>query len=114
MEPAQNLQKAPDHLSAAMKAWWADVLARHGVPDSHRLYLLEAACGAWDRLEGARQTLAREGITVAGRYGPRTHPAVGVERDARLAFARLLTQLDLDPPPERYMGGAYCGVTYVP
>jgi phage terminase small subunit len=70
------------------------------------LYLLEAACGAWDRLEGARQTLAREGITVAGRYGPRAHPAVGVERDARFAFARLLTQLDLDPPPERYMGGS--------
>lgn len=69
MEPAQNLQKAPDHLSAAMKAWWADVLARHGVPDSHRLYLLEAACGAWDRLEGARQTLAREGITWQAGMG---------------------------------------------
>jgi P27 family predicted phage terminase small subunit len=99
MEPAQNLQKAPDHLSAAMKAWWADVLARHGVPDSHRLYLLEAACGAWDRMEEARQTLAREGITVGGRYGPRTHPAVGIERDSRAAFARILKQLDLDPPP---------------
>jgi hypothetical protein len=49
----------PEHLSAQMKGWWATILARHGVPDAHKLYLLEAACGAWDHMEEARQTLAR-------------------------------------------------------
>jgi hypothetical protein len=62
--------------------------------------------------EFARQVLAKEGITVAGRYGPRTHPAVGIERDARAAFAKLVKQLDLDPPPESRIGGH--GVMSVP
>jgi hypothetical protein len=87
---AQNLQKAPDHLSAAMKAWWADVLAS---PSTN--------CTFWR--PAARPGTLAKGITFEGRYGPDgVHPA------------RILRQLDLDPPPEPYRGGAHCGVAYVP
>jgi len=65
------------------------------------LRLLEAACDAWDRMATARSVLLNEGLTVRGKDGPKTHPAVAVERDSRLAFARLLRELDFDvPPPE--------------
>ena len=72
--------------------------------EPHHLRLLEAACSAWDRLTEARETLARDGTYTEGRYGLRAHPAVAVERDSRLAFARLLRELDLDaeaPPDPR-------------
>jgi phage terminase small subunit len=55
------------------------------------------ACVAWDRHEEARSILARDGLvtdTKAG--GARCHPAVRIESDCRLQFARLLRELDLD------------------
>jgi hypothetical protein len=99
MEPAQNPPKLPEHLSAQMKGWWATILARHGVPDAHKLYLLEAACGAWDHMEEARQTLAR------GRHHRRraVRPSDASRSGHRTGLAgclrQILKQLDLDPPP---------------
>jgi hypothetical protein len=37
-----------------------------------------------------------EGLLVEGRFGKKTHPAVMIERDSRLAFSRLVRQLRLD------------------
>jgi phage terminase small subunit len=95
----------PDHLSPAMQAWWRQVMAEHDL-DPHRLFLLQLAAEAYDRAQGARETLAREGISVPGKYGPRQHPAVVVERDAKTQFARLVRDLKLDPPPLKQEGRA--------
>lgn len=59
--------------------------------------LLQAAAESWDRIQEAREILAREGSIVTDRYGkPKAHPAVGIERDARVVFARLVRELELD------------------
>ena len=90
--------KPPSHLRAATRKWWTQVVTDYDL-EPHDLKLLAAACSTWDRLEEARETLARDGTYVEGRYGLRAHPAVAVERDSRLAFARLLRELDLDGEP---------------
>jgi len=69
--------------------------------DPHHLELLEGAADASDTLVMARSALLKDGLTVAGKDGPKAHPP----------FARLLRKLDLDclqPPPE--LGGRWrCG-----
>jgi P27 family predicted phage terminase small subunit len=100
--PAE-LPPPPAHLSEAMRAWWRQVMADY-VFDAHHLRLLECACDSWDRMVQARETLREEGLTVETAHGgKKKHPASDIERDARLAFARLLRELDLDaePPAER-------------
>jgi phage terminase small subunit len=87
----------PEHLSDAAKAWWREVLRDFDL-EPHHLHLLALAAGAWDRAEQARRTLADHGAVtfVAANGDLKAHPAVAIERDARIAFARLVRELDLD------------------
>jgi P27 family predicted phage terminase small subunit len=91
--------KAPAHLAAATQKWWTQVMADFEL-EPHHVRLLALACEAFDRAGQARDIIARDGICVTtGDGGVKAHPAVGIERDARLAFARLLRELDLDAEP---------------
>src|SRR5262249_18145119 len=91
----------PAHLSEAMRGWWREVMDAYEL-EPHHEHLLEAACDAWDRMVQAREELKRDGLTVATKSGaPKRHPAADIERDSRLAFARLLRELDLDAPATR-------------
>lgn len=94
----------PAHLSSSARQWWQTTVAAY-VLQEHHLRLLQLACEAWDRAQTARVALEREGLTVPGREGGmRPHPCIAIERDARLAVARLVRELDLDtepPVPER-------------
>jgi P27 family predicted phage terminase small subunit len=94
----------PAHLSPSAQQWWQTTVERYEL-EEHHLRLLQLACEAWDRAQEARARLAQDGLTVSGREGGlRPHPCVGIERDARLAVARLVRELDLDvepPVPER-------------
>jgi P27 family predicted phage terminase small subunit len=89
----------PSHLSPSAVQWWRTTVDRYEL-EEHHLRLLQLTCEAWDRAQAARERLELEGLTTAGREGGiRPHPCVAIERDARLAVARLLRELDLDTEP---------------
>jgi phage terminase small subunit len=94
--------RAPGHLREGTRRWWRSVVTDWQL-EEHHVKLLTLAAESWDRCQQAREALALHGLTFADRFGcPRSRPEVGIERDSRLAFARLLRELDLDiePPPD--------------
>jgi P27 family predicted phage terminase small subunit len=94
--------KAPRHLRKSTRAWFESVVTEWRL-ESHHVHLLQLAAESWDRCQQAREVIAREGLTTPTREGGhKLHPAVRVESDSRIAFARLLRELDLDldPPAE--------------
>ena len=91
--------KAPAHLSDSTRVWWRSVV-REYMLEPHHMRLLQAAAECWDRLQQARELLQRDGLVIEGREGGmRPHPAAAIERDSRIAFARLIRELDLDVEP---------------
>jgi len=88
--------KPPLHLSVNSRKWWSQVAATYEL-EPHHIKLLTMAAEALDRAEEARETITREGAYYEDRFGqPKKHPALSVERDARIQFARLLRELALD------------------
>ena len=90
---------APKHLLQPTRKWWQSVLSDYEL-EPHHLRLLQLAGEAWDRCVGAREAIQEHGTTYVDRFGaPRLRPEVAIERDSRLAFARLIRELDLDVEP---------------
>lgn len=86
----------PKHLSPDAAAWWRQVMAEYDL-EPHHVRLLTLAAEAWQRGQQARTILDRDGLTYIDRFdAPKARPEVAVERDSRIAFARLLRELDLD------------------
>jgi P27 family predicted phage terminase small subunit len=101
-----ELRDPPEHLSASAASWWRSTVEMY-VLQEHHLRLLQLCLEAWDRSQMARKLLDEQGLTMpTADGGCRPHPAVAVERDSRLACARLLRELDLDsePPPSARNG----------
>ncbi len=93
--------KAPKYLRAATQRWFQQVVTEYAL-EPHHIRLLILASETWDRACQAREALAKHGLTFADKNGnPRARPEVAIERDSRIAFARLLRELALDvEPPE--------------
>jgi P27 family predicted phage terminase small subunit len=90
----------PKHLSSAMQKWWRSV-ARDFDLEAHQLHLLRLACEAYDRSQGARVVLDKDGTTYLDRFRqPKLRPEAIVERDARRDFAALVKALGFPDPPE--------------
>lgn len=101
--------KPPKHLRPETAAWWLSVADAFAL-EAHHLRLLTLAGEAWDRGQEAREMVAAAGPYFTDRFGqPKAHPALAVERDSRLSFARLLRELalDVDPPESRPPGLRY-------
>jgi phage terminase small subunit len=88
--------RAPRHLKAATGRWWLSVASSY-VMEAHHLRLLTLAAEAWDRCTQAREALSKHGLVYLDRFDqPRARPEIAIERDNRLAFARLIRELALD------------------
>jgi phage terminase small subunit len=101
------VQKSPKHLRAATSHWWAEVVGEYEL-DSHHIRLLTKACEAFDRSEQAREARLKHGLTFNDRFGsPHARPECAIERDSRLAFARLVREIGLEvsPPSESRPNG---------
>jgi phage terminase small subunit len=94
----------PRHLSAKARKFFRSVMTEFEL-EEHHLKLLTLACTAWDRAEAARLIVEKSGLTYNDRFGqPVSRPEIAIERDSRLAFARLLREIGLDasePPDSR-------------
>jgi len=91
--------RAPQHLEKNTRRWWCSVVEEYYLED-HHVRLLTLAAEAWDRCQQARKALEENGLIYHDRFRqPRARPEVAIERDSRLAFARLLRELDLDVEP---------------
>ena len=86
--------RTPPHLSPEARAFWERVDEEYELTSDGALYL-RAALGNWDRAQLARETIAREGLTVEGRK----HPAIDIEKQAYGLFLRAMRQLGLDVIP---------------
>jgi phage terminase small subunit len=88
--------RAPSDLRPETRRWFEHVTDEFAL-EQHHVRLLTLAGEAWDRCTQAREALDKLGLTVEDRFGfPRPRPEIAVERDSRLAFARLVRELDLD------------------
>lgn len=89
-------QKPPKHLRAATSHWFTEIIGEYDL-ESHHIRLLTKACESWDRSEQAREGLVKHGLTFEDRFGsPHARPEIAIERDSRLAFARLIREIGLD------------------
>jgi P27 family predicted phage terminase small subunit len=96
---SEKLPTPPLHLQPATKRWWKSIVETFDL-ESHHLRLLQAACESWDRMQAARAVLDEKGVTYQNRFGdPCARPEVAIERDAKVSFARLVRELNLDSAP---------------
>jgi P27 family predicted phage terminase small subunit len=87
---------APSHLRKESSAFFDNVMTEYTL-DEHHVILLTKACESLDRIEEAQEIIKKEGLIYKDRFGsPRAHPAVAVERDNKIAVARLFRELGLD------------------
>jgi phage terminase small subunit len=88
--------KAPAHLKPPTADWWRRVMTDWTL-EEHHVRLLTLAAESWDRGQQAREALATNGLTFLDRFKqPHARPEIAIERDSRIAFARLVRELGLD------------------
>ncbi len=93
---ASGSPRPPKHLQKSTAKWFKSVVDEWDLGD-HHIRILTLAAEAWDQVQLCRQVIAADGMTFLYRFGqPKERPEVGILHNSRLAFARLVRELDLD------------------
>src|SRR5215813_4936790 len=80
---------------------WARITSEYNIEDAGGRELLTLACQHLDRAEALRQQIDAEGEVVQTRNGPKDHPALRHELQARAFVAKTLHRLGLNVEPLR-------------
>jgi P27 family predicted phage terminase small subunit len=95
---------APKNLSPDALTFWRRIHKRYEVTEDARPALVECV-EAMTRKEQAQAAIEKDGLIVQDRFGQdRAHPAVAIERDARLAILRCLRVIGLPAAEEKQRG----------
>lgn len=90
----------PKHLKKATQKWVKEISETYELESHHRRLLILAA-ESWDRCQDAREAIAEHGTIYIDKFQqPKPRPEVAIERDSRIAFARLIRELNLSEGPE--------------
>ena len=103
--PGETLPKPPNHLKAAGRRLWADIVTQYHIADGAGLALVTTAAEAQDRIRETQRAIRQYGALVPDRYGAlKQNPACFLERDARAGMLSALRALNLDLEPLRDRG----------
>jgi phage terminase small subunit len=73
------------------------VVEEYGLEEG-MLPTLSGAAELWDRACEAREVIDEHGITYTDRFDqPKERPEVSIERNSKVAFARMVRELGLEP-----------------
>ena len=94
------MKTAMKKLEPATRKWVKTLIEDYGLED-HDKRLAILAGQAWDRAQDALAIIKRGGAIIEDRFEQKkAHPAVDIQRNSMVTYARLLRELCLDAEPE--------------
>jgi hypothetical protein len=103
--PGKSPLKPPNHLRAAGRRLWVDIVIQYRIGDAAGQALVTTAAECLDRIREAQRAIRQHGALVPDRYGAlKQNPACFLERDARAGMLSALRALNLDLEPLRDRG----------
>jgi hypothetical protein len=97
--PHASGRPAPATLGEAGRELWAAIQAEYSVDDAVGCEILRQACCGADRAASLAATVAVDGEIIHGRQGPRPHPGLQAEMQARAFTVRCLEKLGVTFEP---------------
>lgn len=96
--------KPPDYLKKSGKRFFKEISNTYEL-EEHHLEILALASQCLDRLDQARSQIKSEGIFLKDRFEKLyLNPAIRLEKENKILFARLIRELNLDIEPPKELG----------
>src|SRR5262249_4057864 len=90
-----KIPRAPKHLRPETRKWWRSICRSYQFEPT-ALSVLQLTAERWDQIQECKAAIEKDGLTIETKNGVRAHPATSIMRDARIAFSRLVRELQLD------------------
>jgi hypothetical protein len=104
LAPPANPLAPPANLGQAGREQWRSIQDEYGITDTGGLTLLGQLCAATDQIAECSAAVARDGLMVRGKFGPREHPLLKHELSLRSFAVRTVQKLGIALEPIKSVG----------